>query len=76
LLAQRYLPIEAREPFAEKVQALPCHWISNEAPGILPSVGCRLQRPAPEDRAAFVLALDEQPLAFTGPYGQCLDWLD
>jgi hypothetical protein len=25
--------------------------------------------------ARFVLALDEVPLAFTGPHGQSLDWI-
>lgn len=71
-----YLPIEARESFAEKVRTLSCRWVSNEAPGVLPSVERRLPRPAPADRAAFVLALDGQPLAFTGPHGQHLEWLD
>lgn len=69
-----YLPTEAQESFAETVRALPGHWISNEGPRVLPSVGQRLPRPAPEDRAAFVLALDGQPVAFTGPHGQSLDW--
>jgi hypothetical protein len=69
-----YLPTEAQESFAETVRALPGHWIANEGPRVLPSVGRRLPRSASEDRAAFVLALDGQPVAFTGPHGQSLDW--
>jgi hypothetical protein len=69
-----YLPTEAQESFAETVRALPGHWIANEAPRVLPSVGRHLPRSVPEDRAAFILALDGQPVAFTGPHGQSLDW--
>lgn len=69
-----YLPPEAREAFTETMRGLPARWISNEATSVLPSVASRLPRPAPQDRAVFALALDEQPLAFTGPHGQSLEW--
>jgi hypothetical protein len=69
-----YLPAEARESFAETVHGLPGHWISNEAPRVLPSVARHLPRPAPKDHATFVLALDGRPVAFTGPHGQSLHW--
>jgi hypothetical protein len=70
-----YLPREARSEFTKAVSELPCHWISNEAPGILPDVDARLPYPAPTDRGVFVLALDGEPVAFTGPHGERLDWL-
>lgn len=63
-----------REAFAEAVRDLPAHWISNEAPHVLPSVTAHLPRTAPTDRTRFVLALDERPAAFTGPHGQSLEW--
>ncbi|WP_369184415.1 DUF2332 domain-containing protein [Streptomyces sp. Y1] len=69
-----YLPPEAREEFAATMRDLPGHWISNEAVSVLPTVAGRLPRPAPEGSGLFVLALDEQPVAFTGPHGQSLDW--
>lgn len=69
-----YLPGEARDAFARTVRDLPGHWISNEGAGALTAVRERLPRPAPEDAAVFVLALDEHPVAFTGPHGQSLDW--
>nr|WP_166682570.1 hypothetical protein [Streptomyces sp. 846.5] len=58
------------------MRSRPCRWISNEAPHVLASVHDRLPRPAPQDHEVFVLALDGQPVAFTGPHGQSLDWFD
>ena len=69
-----YLPPEERESFAATMRELPCRWISNEAVGVLPSVAGRLGRAAPEGRTVFALALDEQPVAFTGPHGQFVEW--
>ncbi|MER7770781.1 DUF2332 domain-containing protein [Kitasatospora sp. NPDC096140] len=69
-----YLSPEAREEFATTVRELPGHWISNEAVSVLPAVARRLPRPAPPGSGLFALALDERPVAFTGPHGQSLDW--
>ncbi|MER7578956.1 DUF2332 domain-containing protein [Kitasatospora sp. NPDC097691] len=69
-----YLSPEAREEFAVTVRELPGHWISNEAVSVLPAVARRLPRPAPPGSGLFALALDERPVAFTGPHGQSLDW--
>ncbi|WP_030243168.1 DUF2332 domain-containing protein [Streptomyces sp. NRRL S-350] len=69
-----YLPPQAREEFAATVRELPGHWISNEALPVLPTVTRRLPRPAPAGSGLFALALDERPVAFTGPHGQSLDW--
>ncbi len=69
-----YLPPEAREEFATSMRELPGHWISNEAVSVLPTVARRLPRPAPAGSGLFALALDERPVAFTGPHGQSLDW--
>ncbi|MFJ7911659.1 DUF2332 domain-containing protein [Kitasatospora sp. NPDC096204] len=69
-----YLPPEGREEFAATMRGLSGHWISNEAVSVLPTVARRLPRPAPAGSGLFVLALDERPVAFTGPHGQSLDW--
>jgi hypothetical protein len=69
-----YVPAERREAFAERMRALPCRWVSNEAAGVLPEVERHLPRTAPRDRLVCVLALDGRPLAFAGPHGQSLDW--
>ncbi|MEU3567718.1 DUF2332 domain-containing protein [Kitasatospora sp. NPDC036755] len=71
-----YLPPEAREEFAATMRELPGHWISNEAVSVLPAVARRLPRPAPAGSGLFALALDERPVAFTGPHGQSLDWFE
>ncbi|MDX2290822.1 MULTISPECIES: DUF2332 domain-containing protein [Streptomyces] len=70
-----YLPPEKRASFAATMRDLACPWISNEAPGVLPAVDRRLP-PLPEaDGLLFTLALNERPLARTGPHGQSLEWL-
>ncbi|MDH6703949.1 hypothetical protein P3T27_000650 [Kitasatospora sp. MAA19] len=71
-----YLSPEAREEFAATMRGLPGHWISNEALSVLPVVERRLPRPAPAGSGLFALALDERPVAFTGPHGQSLDWFE
>ncbi|MGW2153932.1 DUF2332 domain-containing protein [Nonomuraea sp. NPDC001699] len=70
-----YLPQDERDRFVRTMRGLPARWISNEAPGVLPGVAARPPRSPSTDRGAFVLALDEEPVAFTGPHGQFLDWL-
>ncbi|MQS11601.1 DUF2332 domain-containing protein [Streptomyces kaniharaensis] len=69
-----YLPPAEREEFAATMRDLPGHWISNEAILVLPAAERRLPRPAPARSGLFTLALDERPVAFTGPHGQLLDW--
>ena len=68
-----YVTPEIRTRFAELVKELGAVWISNEFPRVLPDVAVKLDRPPPEDR--FVLAVDGEPVAFTGPHGQSIDWL-
>ena len=69
-----YLSPAARAEFTDTMRSMPGHWISNEAANVLPTVRARLPRPAPTDRATFVLALDEHPVALTDPHGEHLDW--
>ncbi|MFJ7246308.1 DUF2332 domain-containing protein [Kitasatospora sp. NPDC098652] len=69
-----YLSPEAREEFAATMRELPAHWISNEAVSVLPTVAERLPRPVSAGSGLFALALDERPVAFTGPHGQSLEW--
>ncbi|GAB3522743.1 DUF2332 domain-containing protein [Arthrobacter monumenti] len=79
-----YMPQHSREQFVETMHRLPCHWISNEgagvlpqneAGGVLPEVSERLADLKTEAKGRFILALDGQPLALTGPHGQSLHWL-
>ena len=69
-----YLPFAARMRFVETVRALDARWISLEGVRGLPTVRAALPDDGGSD-GRFVLALDEVPLAFTGPHGQSLDWI-
>ena len=68
-----YLPFEARMRFVDAVRDLGAHWISLEGAIGLPTVSAALPR-NDEPPGRFVLALDEKPLAYTGPHGQSLNW--
>ncbi|HEY5320602.1 MAG TPA: DUF2332 family protein, partial [Galbitalea sp.] len=70
-----YLTPENRARFIETVGALDARWISNEGRGIVPSAAEALGSLQPPEPAEFVLALDGQPVAWTGPHGQRLDWI-
>jgi hypothetical protein len=65
------VPAPRRAAFTEMVRALPGHWISVEAPDVIP-VG---DLPAPPDDTLHnVLALDGKPLAWTRGHGEVLTW--
>ncbi|MER5649411.1 DUF2332 domain-containing protein [Streptosporangium sp. NPDC002524] len=70
-----YLEAEERDRFVATVRGLPVRWISNEGSPRLPSVLAGLGRDLPEDRLAFLPALDGRPVAMAGPHGEWLDWL-
>lgn len=69
-----YLPFAERMRFIESVRSLDARWISLEGVRGLPTVRAALPDDGGSD-GRFVLALDEVPLAFTGPHGQSLDWI-
>ena len=48
-----------------------CHWVSNEAPGVLPGVPV----PAPVRSGRFLLAVDGAPVAWTHGHGADVTWL-
>ena len=70
-----YLPFAKRERFVAAMRKLRAreesiHWLSLEGASVLP----RVREALPNEDGKFVLALDEHPLAWTGPHGQSLDW--
>ena len=69
-----YLPFAERMRFVESVRVLDARWVSLEGVRGLPAVRAALSDDGGSD-GRFVLALDEVPLAFTGPHGQSLDWI-
>jgi hypothetical protein len=68
-----YVDVARRARFARLVAELGAAWVSNEFAGLLPGIAAKLRRRAPADR--LLLSLDGEPVAFTGPHGQSLDWL-
>lgn len=65
-------PPEARQRFVDTVRGSRAVWISNEAPRVFPDIAARTSQPAPHWR--FLLAIDGEPKAWTGPHGQSLEW--
>ncbi|WP_432993118.1 DUF2332 domain-containing protein [Dactylosporangium sp. CA-233914] len=63
-----YLPGPGRAEFVERVGRLPGHWLSQEAAAVFPHIAARLREPEPRT-AAYVLALDGRPLAYTAMHG-------
>lgn len=69
-----YLSVDERSMFTHTVQQLPGYWISNEGASVLPYPPGSLPGRSDSTTAAFVVALDGQPLAYAGPHGQWLEW--
>ncbi|QHC20300.1 DUF2332 domain-containing protein [Streptomyces sp. GS7] len=76
------LPPARREEFARRVRSLLAdrdgggHWISQEHHSVLPWIAAPEHASlGPEDSALLTLALDERPVALTGPQGRSLHWL-
>jgi hypothetical protein len=63
--------IEARLRFVDSVRRSRAVWISNEVPSVFPDIAARAPA-APRGR--FLLAVDGEPKAWTGPHGQSLEW--
>jgi hypothetical protein len=70
-----YLEVERRAELAGLMTRLVeegrCHWISNEAPHVLPGIAAGRDAPP----ARFVLGLDGRAVAFTHAHGHALEWL-
>ena len=64
--------IEARLRFVDSVRRSRAVWISNEVPSVFPDMADRAPTPMP--RGKFLLAVDGEPKAWTGPHGQSLEW--
>ena len=70
-----YLTLTERQQFVDQVSALDCVWLSNEGLQVLPAVTARMPHRSRQQDGAFVLAVDGNPVAGTGPHGQYLQTL-
>jgi hypothetical protein len=64
-----YLSEAERADFRDKVKALDCHWLAQEAPGVHPGLS------ADRSLRSYLVTLDEQPMAYSAPHGGWLRWL-
>jgi hypothetical protein len=62
----------SRDRFADSVHRTGAVWISNEAPGVFPSLAALA--PPSTHPAHFLLAVNGRPVAWTEPHGQSLHW--
>jgi hypothetical protein len=69
-----YLTSDEREQFIRTVTGLEAVWISNEAPQLVPMIAAKLGDLPPE--GTFLLAINGEPVAFTSPHGQSMNWLN
>lgn len=68
-----YFERDRRAEFERMIGELPVRWISNEGERVMPSMRDKI---APwTQEPSFVMALDGEPIARTGPHGQFLHWL-
>ncbi|KZK94275.1 MULTISPECIES: DUF2332 domain-containing protein [unclassified Pseudovibrio] len=63
-----------RETFVDLMLNSNAHWISNEAPGVLPLFAKKVSAPPPSGR--FLLCENGIPRAWTGPHGQSIEWIE
>ena len=73
-----YFPLEHRARFEELMLGLVaderCHWVSNEAPNVLPPASPP-PRSGDADRNRFVLGVDGRAVAFTHGHGRSMRWI-
>ena len=61
-----------RDAFAEIVRKTGALWISNEVPATFPEIAKRAP-PSPSP-GNFLMAVNGEPVAWTGPHGQSIEW--
>lgn len=68
-----YVAPEVRRSFAELVRDIGAVWLANEGARILP--GVMQDHDVSDQPGAFVLSVNGQAIARTGPHGQFINWL-
>lgn len=61
-----------RDHFSQTMRRSRVTWISNEPPRVFASIA--ENAPAPKAVGRFLLAINGQPVAWSGPHGQSIDW--
>jgi hypothetical protein len=69
-----YVPDQMdRDDFARTMIESGTRWLSNEAPPIFPQFA---EQAGPIDEGMFLLAANGRPIAWTGPHGQSVRWIE
>ncbi len=63
---------EDRDAFAKTCSDVGATWISNEWPNVFPAVTARV---VDVPQGKFLISVNGQPVAWTPPHGQALDWI-
>lgn len=71
-----YLSAAERAAFADAVSSLGCRWVSLEDAAVFPSMQASLTRHPPARPGMFVVGVDGVPVAWCGPHGQSLAWIE
>ena len=61
-----------RAKFASLMKDLDSIWLSNEAPSVFPKQAQKA--PPPPQQGSFLMSVNAQPVAWTGPHGQYIHW--
>ena len=69
-----YVFRETRAAFARLARDRFPVWIANEGPRLQPEAARQVREPAPES-GEFLLAIDEEPVAWTDPHGAAIEWI-
>jgi hypothetical protein len=64
---------EDRDGFARTCREVGATWICNEFPQVFPWIAAKVH--GPERKGMFLLSVDGEPVAWTMPHGQRLEWL-
>ncbi len=64
---------DERDRFARACQDLGATWICNEFPWVYPWIGAKVSGAHP--KGMFLVSVDGEPVAWTMPHGQRLEWL-
>lgn len=64
-----YVDEQVRARFAELLRQRGVTWVANESPGVVVDV-----EPPDLDTSPFVLSVDGEPVAWTHPHGDWIDW--
>lgn len=64
-----YVDEQVRARFATLLRERGVTWVANESPGVVVDIA-----PPDLDTSPFVLSVDEEPVAWTHPHGDWIDW--